>query len=169
MAKYFSLLTLSATFLMTGSPFISAQDSAVSKAWLVKEPEEHYYLVKKNPAVITCQAMNATEIFFSCVGTKIPPTSVEAEDVSEIYPGLVQAKIEVTRADVQNYEGDEPFWCTCSAVSDDDQEIVTSRKGYVSVAFLKSKFTPQPATVTVSVKETVEIPCGAPEGHPKPH
>lgn len=101
---------------------------------MVKEPEENYYILKKSSAVIVCQAKNAAEITFSCKGTQIPPSSVETKDVSDIDVELIQAEIEVTRADLQNSGDESPFWCECSAVDVDGQVVATSRKGFVSVA-----------------------------------
>ncbi|BFZ04959.1 hypothetical protein BsWGS_07997 [Bradybaena similaris] len=168
MAKYFSLLpVLLGIFILPGSPLVSSRDIPPSQILLVKEPEDHYYLVKKTPAIIKCQASNAAEIIYTCNGIQIPATSVEQEDVSDIDPRLSQAKIEVTRADVQNYEGGGTFWCMCGAV--DAAGIVTaySRRAHVTIAFLK-KFTASPASITATVNENVQVPCGAPEGHPKP-
>uniref|UniRef100_A0A0B7BK10 Uncharacterized protein n=1 Tax=Arion vulgaris TaxID=1028688 RepID=A0A0B7BK10_9EUPU len=49
------------TFLMVSSPLTSARDIAPREISLVKEPEENYYIVKKLPVVIVCQAQNAAD------------------------------------------------------------------------------------------------------------
>ncbi|BFZ15720.1 hypothetical protein BsWGS_18759 [Bradybaena similaris] len=156
------------TFLIASSLLTSARDIPPRDISLVREPDENYYLVKKSPAVIICQAKNAAEIVFSCMGTQIPPTSVEVKDVSDIDPELTQAEIEVTQADLQNLQGQSPFWCECSAVDVDGQVAVTSRRATVSVAYLKNKFASQPKSSTVTVGDEVQFDCGAPEGLPKP-
>uniref|UniRef100_A0A0B7BH26 Ig-like domain-containing protein n=1 Tax=Arion vulgaris TaxID=1028688 RepID=A0A0B7BH26_9EUPU len=108
------------------------------------------------------------QIVFSCMGTQIPPTSVEVKDVTHIDPDLMEAEIEITRADLQNYESHGTFWCECSAVDIDGQLAVTSRKGFVSNSQLKTKFGVEPTSTTALEGDDVEFACEAPEGQPKP-
>uniref|UniRef100_A0A0B6ZQM5 Ig-like domain-containing protein n=1 Tax=Arion vulgaris TaxID=1028688 RepID=A0A0B6ZQM5_9EUPU len=169
MTGYLSLVFfVIATFLMVSNAVTPYRQFPVGEVLLVKEPDDKYYLAKKTSVVIICQAKNAAEIVYVCTGTQIPETSVEIQDVSNIDPSLIQAKIDVTRADVQNYEGDGPFWCTCSAVDSRGQVKVTSRKGYVYVAYLNSKFATHPASTRATIGENVEFMCQAPEGDPIP-
>ncbi|CAG5120351.1 unnamed protein product, partial [Candidula unifasciata] len=169
MAKHFSprpvfLITfLIASFLLT-----SARDIHPREISLVREPDENYYILKKSTAVIVCQAKNAADIVFNCSGTQIPPTSVEVKDVSDIDPELIQAEIEVTRADLQNHEGQSPFWCECSALDIGGQVAVTSRRARISIAHLKNKFEVQPKSAVTTVGDEVIFECEAPEGQPKP-
>ncbi|XP_005105845.2 hemicentin-1 [Aplysia californica] len=165
MAPYFSFISfLLVTFLMA-----QARELPLGEISLEQEPEQSYYIVKKRPAVIVCKARNAVDITFTCAGTQIPPTSVEMEDMSDVDPEVIQAKIEVTRADVQNYDDSQgAFWCECSALDIDGQPAVTSRRSFITVAHLKHRFSSHPQSRQASEGENVEFICGAPVGDPKP-
>ena len=106
----------------------------------VKEPEDHYYVLKNKPSVLECIAQGAVQISFKCAGSWIK----EHHHTNNLFIDPITQKetlhtsIYVTREEVDDYYGSDGYWCECFA-SDLKAEtpganIVKSRRGIVELA-----------------------------------
>lgn len=95
-----------------------------------------YYVVKKQPANVTCEAYGATRITFTCAGSEIPASSQRTYETYDESRGdtLVRSSIQVTRSDLANQKEGEDFWCECTAMADDIGVSVTSRRAVISLS-----------------------------------
>ncbi|KAK0049632.1 hemicentin-2-like isoform X1, partial [Biomphalaria pfeifferi] len=167
--KYSVLFLLLLAFLLTCSPFTSANTLQDSEITFVQEPDANYNLAKDSVTIV-CKARNANDITFTCAGTQIPPSSVEFE-TSQDERDIFEAKLKIEKSDVINFhkqKPNEPYWCQCKALDESGQIKAESRKGEITVNYLNSKFEIQPASAVVLEGDTAEIQCGAPSGYPKP-
>lgn len=113
----------------------TSQGQLPQQVQLVTEPDAMYYVIKKQPANVTCEAYGATRIVFTCAGSEIPASSQRTYETYDEARGdtLVRSTIQVTRSDLVNQK-EEDFWCECSAVADDTGVSVKSRRAIISLS-----------------------------------
>ncbi|XP_025086134.1 hemicentin-2-like isoform X1 [Pomacea canaliculata] len=148
--------------------FLIVWTAAAQQIEWVQEPDTTYYIVKRQPANITCEAYGASKITFTCVGSQIPPVSQKTyESFDEARQQTrVRSSIQVTRSDIANQE--DSFWCECNAWVDDRSILSTSRRGTVAVAYLKKDFVKEPVNQIAKLGEMVVFSCIPPDGQPFP-
>ncbi len=107
----------------------------------LQEPEETYYIIKGKPVTVTCQAMTAVSIHFKCVGQWVRPSQyVKANKVDEATgEQYLQTSLEVSKDEVEEYFGEEDYWCECYAWNNGpgantEPQTTKSRRGTVQVA-----------------------------------
>ncbi|XP_076458521.1 netrin receptor UNC5C-like [Babylonia areolata] len=141
--------------------------------WL-QQPEDNYYLVKNKPAIITCRATPAIQITFKCAGEMVPPKQTTSLELIDQVSGrkTLQSSVQVTRDEVEDYYGDDGYWCQCFAWNNvqgaTNPQRVGSAKAHIQVAYLRKRFQRTPMSVRVGAHTTVELQCLPPEGKPLP-
>ncbi|PVD38800.1 hypothetical protein C0Q70_01423 [Pomacea canaliculata] len=82
-----------------------------------QQPEANYYVVRTKPAVITCRATPAIQITFTCAGSQVPVKQYTNLELMDPVTGrkTLQSSIEVTRDEVEDYYGEDGYWCECFA------------------------------------------------------
>ncbi|CAL1547976.1 unnamed protein product, partial [Lymnaea stagnalis] len=164
----YTTFVFSVTFLALNNQ-ASARDLPQGEITFVQEPDESYVIAKKLPAEITCKARNAADIIFRCAGTQIPPSSIEVPETDLDAPEETQATIRVTWADVENFvKTGQLFQCECTALDVDGQEVITSRRATVSLAYISNKFESHPENVAAVEGDMAELVCVPPIGEPTP-
>lgn len=113
----------------------------VQQPVFVTEPDEHYYIIKGKAIVITCKAINALQLTFTCGGHVVRPRHQVNEEVEE--PGeeeglpwtrSLQSSISIEKEDVEQHEGVDGYTCQCHAWSSVPDKSAVSRSGLVQVA-----------------------------------
>ncbi|KAH9494395.1 Netrin receptor unc5c [Bulinus truncatus] len=138
------------------------------------QPEPNYYVVKNQPATITCRATPAIQITFKCVGHQIPTKNqVNKEKVDpRTRRKTLESSIEVTREERDEYYGTDGYWCECMAWNNvqgsDQPQSIKSSRGVVETAFLRKRFERTPNSKRVEEGSSVELSCLPPEGKPLP-
>ncbi|KAH9494396.1 Netrin receptor unc5b [Bulinus truncatus] len=138
------------------------------------QPEPNYYVVKNQPATITCRATPAIQITFKCVGHQIPTKNqVNKEKVDpRTRRKTLESSIEVTREERDEYYGTDGYWCECTAWNNvqgsDQPQSIKSSRGVVETAFLRKRFERTPNSKRVEEGSSVELSCLPPEGKPLP-
>ncbi|KAL8577214.1 hypothetical protein ACOMHN_041269 [Nucella lapillus] len=81
------------------------------------QPDPNYYVVRNKPVQITCRATPAIQITFKCTGSLVPIKLQENVELIDPVTGrkTLQSSITVTREDVDDYYGEDGFWCECLA------------------------------------------------------
>ncbi|XP_076447398.1 netrin receptor UNC5C-like isoform X3 [Babylonia areolata] len=138
------------------------------------QPEANYYVVRNKPVEITCRATPAIQITFKCAGSQIPLKLQDNMELIDPVTGrkTLQSSITVTREDVDDYYGDDGYWCECYAwntvqVSSNPQHVKSTR-AQIEAAYLKRRFQRIPMSTRVAVQSIVELQCLPPEGKPLP-
>ncbi|XP_041365498.1 hemicentin-2-like isoform X2 [Gigantopelta aegis] len=168
------LFTLALTFLTTCT---QGQVTSHDGLPVIKtHPHENYYIVKRKPVTVTCEAYDAMQITFHCSGQDIEAAKQENFQTFDPESGRILAKssIRVTQDDVRRHRGKE-YWCECyawAAGGDDSSHSgdrrSQSRRGVISVSYIKRKFIEQPGSQTTEVGSKVLMKCSPPEAHPTP-
>ncbi|XP_076459267.1 netrin receptor UNC5C-like isoform X2 [Babylonia areolata] len=141
--------------------------------WL-QQPEDNYYVLRNKPAIITCRATPAIQITFSCAGTTVPPKQTTSLELIDQVSGrkTLQSSVQVTRDEVEDYYGDDGYWCQCFAWNNvqgaTNPQRVGSAKAHIQVAYLKKRFQRIPMSSRVAAQATVTLQCLPPEGKPLP-
>lgn len=106
------------------------------------EPEVDYYVLKNRPATVTCKAVQAVQVSFYCVGRWVQSkhhVNIEQQD-PVTGERSIQTSIDVSQADVQDYDGREGYWCQCHAwnsppsADQNGPKLTKSRKATIHVA-----------------------------------
>ncbi|XP_067654889.1 hemicentin-1-like isoform X2 [Haliotis asinina] len=160
------LLSTLCTFLMS----CVGQDTSMALPEFVTHPQEYSYIVKHKPVTLTCEAYDATEITFNCLGMKVDTERTKTYENFEPDSGriLVKASFDVTQDDVR---GLEDYWCECQAWNDlieAAEQFTVSRRGFVMTPYLGKYFEEEPQSQSVEEESSVELTCVAPEGLPEP-
>jgi hypothetical protein len=109
----------------------------------LQEPEDSYYVVKNKPVTVICKAAPAIQINFKCASLWLRPEHVVTIEHVDPQTNLkyLQASVDVTRPDVEQYFGPEGYWCECTAWNNalgenntPEPVPVKSRRGYIHVA-----------------------------------
>lgn len=109
----------------------------------LEEPTDTY-VIKNKPATISCRAAHALEVYFKCNGERQKTSSGEPHPHQEFVDpqtGVrnVEAAINITRDDVEEYFGKDKFKCECVAWSSRGQ--IRSQPAVVDVACELSFYT----------------------------
>ncbi|XP_046555689.1 roundabout homolog 1-like [Haliotis rubra] len=163
------LLSTLCTFLMS----CVGQDTSMALPEFVTHPQEYSYIVKHKPVTLTCEAYDAMEITFNCLGMKMDTERTKTYESFEPESGriLVKATFDVTQNDVR---GLEDYWCECQAWNglveggEAADQFTLSRRGFVMTPYLGKYFGEEPQSQSVEEDSSVELICVAPEGHPEP-
>ncbi|XP_076074921.1 netrin receptor UNC5C-like isoform X1 [Mytilus galloprovincialis] len=137
----------------------------------IKEPKDHYYIVKNLPIIIECRAINVVRIGYRCAGQwqLHERKRIEVDQKSGVK--VVISTLEVTRDEVKEYYGGD-FWCECHGYSTpkmlQEEGAIVSSRGTVEVAYLRKKFEREPISVAAELGETAVLQCLPPEGKPLP-
>ncbi|KAL8580949.1 hypothetical protein ACOMHN_017516 [Nucella lapillus] len=141
--------------------------------WL-QQPEANYYVLRNQPALITCRATPAIQITFTCAGSLVPQKQQTSLELIDKVSGrkTLQSSISVTRDEVQDYYGDDGYWCQCFAWNTvqgaPDPQHVSSTKAHIQLAYLKKRFQGIPMSTRAPAQSTVTLQCLPPEGKPLP-
>ncbi|XP_046752701.1 netrin receptor UNC5C-like isoform X1 [Diprion similis] len=124
------------------------------------------YVVKGKPATLRCQAANALQVYFRCNGVRIDGFQHQGFVDPHTGTRIVEAELNVTRNQVEEYFGKEKFKCECVAWSGPGE--IKSQSATVDVAYLKKQFESPPYSVSVEVGHGTELRCIPPSGVPYP-
>ncbi|XP_068082848.1 netrin receptor UNC5C isoform X3 [Anabrus simplex] len=149
------------------------QQAEIPLPVFLEEPVDSY-VVKNKPATLTCRAAHALQVFFRCNGARRPHASAGGgspsmqQDFVDPQTGVrnVEASINITRNDVEEYFGKDKFKCDCIAWSSRGQ--IRSQPATVDVAYLKKQFDSPPYAQQVELERQAEIRCHPPPGVPPP-
>nr|KAG5709520.1 hypothetical protein BaRGS_023202 [Batillaria attramentaria] len=139
-----------------------------------QQPEPNYYVVRNKPVIITCRATPAIQITFKCAGSQVPVKHQTNLELIDPVTGrkTLQSSIEVTREEVDDYYGEDGYWCECYAWNtvqgSSNPQHVKSTRAQIEVAHLKRRFQRIPMSTRVPVEATAELQCLPPEGRPLP-
>lgn len=120
--------------------FINGNSNAFDKPFFTQEPEDYYYIVKKNkPITVTCEAVRADEILIKCSDvyvTDITRTEVHVDRLTKVK--TITASVDVTKDDLEEYFGSDTYWCECDAIANvhgsKSQLKTVSKRGLVQAA-----------------------------------
>ncbi|XP_070183045.1 netrin receptor UNC5C-like isoform X2 [Littorina saxatilis] len=138
------------------------------------EPEHNYYVVRTKPVIITCRATPAIQITFKCAGSLVPIKQQTNLELIDPVTGrkTLQSSIEVTRDEVEDYYGEDGYWCECYAWNtvqgSSNPQHVKSTRAQIEAAYLRRRFNRTPMSTRVAVEKTAELQCLPPEGKPLP-
>lgn len=96
-------------------------------------------MVKGKPVTITCRASFAVQIFLQCAGQWVEParhTNTQIPDPNSQTHQL-QTSVEILKEEVEEYFGDDGYWCECHAINSQtgsQPKTAKSRKGQILVA-----------------------------------
>lgn len=132
----------------------------------LEEPTDTY-VIKNKPATLTCRAAHALQLYFRCNGGRVEggPPHLEFVD-PQTGVRNVEASVNITRDDVEEYFGKDKFKCECIAWSSRGQ--IRSQPAVVDVAYLKKQFDSPPYSQNVEMDRQVQIRCHPPPGVPPP-
>ncbi|XP_073992816.1 unc-5 isoform X3 [Rhodnius prolixus] len=132
----------------------------------LEEPTDTY-IIKNKPATLQCRAEHALQVFFKCNGG---PTHEKAWHQEFVDPQTgvrnIEAAVNITRDDVEEYFGKDKFKCECIAWSSRGQ--IKSQPATLEVAYLKKQFESPPYSQGVEVDHQAEMRCHPPVGVPPP-
>ncbi|XP_024083850.1 netrin receptor unc-5-like [Cimex lectularius] len=101
-------------------PSSEAHDSSQSVPLPVflEEPTD-MYIIKNKPATLQCRAAHALQIFFKCNGGKLHTNPTHMLDFVDPQTGVrnLEAAINITRDNVEEYFAKDKFKCECIAWS----------------------------------------------------
>ncbi|KAL8594837.1 hypothetical protein ACOMHN_016078 [Nucella lapillus] len=164
--------TFLATTLLLLTPLAQAQRSGPT---FVSQPDAEYYINKRIPVDITCEALGATAISFTCIDSVVPAESQRTLESYDEASGktLVKSTIQVTRVDVYNYQRSQGgagavYWCYCVAEDIVSRQTERSSRAIVRLAFMRKRFEEEPASLTAKLGSRAVFRCVAPEGQPTP-
>ncbi|XP_076450567.1 uncharacterized protein LOC143286732 isoform X2 [Babylonia areolata] len=135
-------------------------------------PDQMVYILRNQPAVLRCGAMQVTDLRFYCNGDRV--LAQEDDDMLSVdpTPGLtfLEKSIEVRRSDLENFAGPGPYTCQCRAFfeTDDGTEDYLSTDTVLKHAYLKGRFEENPESQTAEEGSRVELVCRPPMGDPEP-
>ncbi|XP_014284948.1 netrin receptor UNC5B isoform X2 [Halyomorpha halys] len=132
----------------------------------LEEPTDTY-IIKNKPATLQCRASHALQVYFKCNGGRVSENSVQQEFVDP-QTGVrnVEASVNITRDDVEEYFGKDKFKCECIAWS--SRGNIRSQPAVLDVAYLKKQFESPPYSQSVEVDHQAELRCHPPAGVPPP-
>ncbi|KDR22415.1 Netrin receptor UNC5C, partial [Zootermopsis nevadensis] len=138
----------------------------------LEEPTDSY-VIKNKPASLQCRAAHALQVYFRCNGARkqhssLANSSPMQQDFVDPQTGVrnVEASINITRNEVEEYFGKDKFKCECIAWSSRGQ--IRSQPAAVDVAYLKKQFDSPPYSQTVELDRQTEMRCHPPPGVPPP-
>ena len=107
----------------------------------VIEPDEHYYIIKNKPITVTCKALYAVQVTFSCAGQWIRAKhqiNTEIVDPQSQVRSL-QSSINIDKEEVETYEGQDGYGCECHAFNSPPDlgqppKTAVSRRGLIQVS-----------------------------------
>ncbi|XP_064636504.1 netrin receptor UNC5C-like isoform X2 [Lineus longissimus] len=143
----------------------------------VQEPEDSYYIVKNKPVTVICKAAPAIQINFKCASQWMRPEHVVTMEVVDPQTNMkyLQASVDISRPDVEEYFGLEGYWCECTAWNNalgenntPEPTSVKSGRGYIHVAYLRKRFNREPISTGVEIEQQVQLQCLPPDGQPVP-
>ncbi|CAH1390836.1 unnamed protein product [Nezara viridula] len=99
----------------------------------LEEPTDTY-IIKNKPATLQCRASHALQVYFKCNGGRVSENSVQQEFVDP-QTGVrnVEASVNITRDDVEEYFGKDKFKCECIAWS--SRGNIRSQPAVLDVAY----------------------------------
>ncbi|XP_069705153.1 netrin receptor UNC5C-like isoform X2 [Periplaneta americana] len=158
------------------SPTSSSSDGDVHQSVplpvFLEEPTDSY-VIKGKPATLQCRAAHALQVYFRCNGArKQHPSSANSppmqQDFVDPQTGVrnVEASINITRNEVEEYFGKDKFKCECIAWSSRGQ--IRSQPAAIDVAYLKKQFDSPPYSQNVELDTQAEMRCHPPPGVPPP-
>lgn len=135
---------------------------------IVEHPKDAY-IVKNNPASLTCTAKNAGELRFKCNDNWFDASArVKENKWMEDGVQMISGSLDIRKNTVESYLGPD-YFCNCVAWARDDAAPVSSSNAKVRIAYLKNEFLVPPyVDGRHLVGQNVEINCVPPEGQPKP-
>uniref|UniRef100_A0A1B6BY64 Netrin receptor UNC5 n=1 Tax=Clastoptera arizonana TaxID=38151 RepID=A0A1B6BY64_9HEMI len=147
----------------------SSDHHAVPLPVFLEEPTDTY-VIKNKAATLTCRAAHALELFFRCNGGRkeAPAGQPPHQEFVDPQTGVrnVEASINITRDDVEEYFGKLKFQCECVAWSSRGQ--IKSQAAIIDVAYLKKQFEEPPYPTSIEMDREVEMRCHPPAGVPTP-
>lgn len=92
------------------------------------------FVIKNKPATLQCKAMHALQINFKCNGLKNSTSNVQSEVFVDPQTGIrnIEASINITRDNVEEYFGKDKFKCECIAMS--SRGLIKSNPATIEVA-----------------------------------
>ncbi|XP_074648340.1 netrin receptor UNC5C-like isoform X2 [Tubulanus polymorphus] len=140
----------------------------------VQDLEDSYYIVKNKPVTLTCKAAPSIQVNFRCadrwMGSNRVTTSKRVDPIAKTK--YLQASVEITRQDVELYDGSEGYICECLAwnimAEGEPARHVNGRKGYIRIAYLRKRFGREPISSAVAIQSQVQLLCLPPDGQPIP-
>jgi leucine-rich repeat transmembrane protein FLRT len=127
------------------SPTIPSSEShdgsqSVPLPVFLEEPTDTY-IIKNKPATLQCRAAHALQVYFRCNGASTDGQGIQLEFVDP-QTGVrnVEAAINITRDNVEEYFGKDKFKCECVAWTSRGQ--IKSQPATLDVAckYLENKF-----------------------------
>ncbi|XP_065201785.1 netrin receptor UNC5C isoform X2 [Planococcus citri] len=150
------------------SSSIDGMNHAVPLPIFQLEPLDKF-VIKNKPATLQCKATHALQINFKCNGLKNSSSNgMQSEVFVDPQTGIrnIEASINITRDNVEEYFGKDKFKCECIAMS--SRGLIKSNPATVEVASLKKQFETPPYPTRVEVDKQVEMRCIPPTGIPPP-
>ena len=135
---------------------------------IVEHPKDAY-IVKNNPASLTCTAKNAGELRFKCNDNWFDASArVKENKWMEDGVQMISGSLDIRKNTVEQYLGPD-YFCNCVAWARDDGAPVSSSNAKVRIAYLKNEFLVSPYVDGGHlVGQNVKINCVPPDGQPKP-
>lgn len=120
----------------------SSDHHSVPLPVFLEEPTDTY-VIKNKAATLTCRAAHALELFFRCNGGRMEAANgghFPHQEFVDPQTGVrnVEAAINITRDDVEEYFGKDKFKCECVAWSSRGQ--IRSQPAVVDVACKLTSF-----------------------------
>ncbi|XP_067139903.1 netrin receptor UNC5C-like isoform X2 [Centruroides vittatus] len=133
----------------------------------IEEPQDAY-VVRNKPATLSCKARHALQVYFECNGQLVDNRQHSQQDFVNPMTGVrhVEVSVDITRSDVEKYDGTDNYNCICYAWSSTGR--IKSRRAIINVAYLKKHFLNQPLSVNIQLERQVSLQCLPPEGLPTP-
>ncbi|XP_049839247.1 netrin receptor UNC5C [Schistocerca gregaria] len=125
------------------------------------------FVVKQRAATLSCKAANALTLHFRCTdGARRNPTRQSEHVDPQSGVRVVEASLDVSREDVEEFFGRDKLKCECVAWSSRGQ--AKSQPAAVDVAYLRKQFETSPYGRAVRLGAGAELRCLPPAGVPPP-
>nr|BAN15045.1 netrin receptor Unc-5v1 [Hemicentrotus pulcherrimus] len=128
-------------------------------------PQDSY--ITKRSVDLECKAGPSPNVYFICNDEKIADARTHSRGTfDEYYENIRHIALTITKDEVQEYFGDEDFWCVCEAAA--DPQPIRTEKAYIREAYLRKQFLQMPLDHSVPLHDKFHLLCRAPEGVPEP-
>ncbi|XP_030835165.1 netrin receptor UNC5C isoform X1 [Strongylocentrotus purpuratus] len=128
-------------------------------------PQDSY--ITKRSVDLECKAGPSPNVYFICNDEKIADGRTHSIGTfDEYYEDIRHIALSITKDEVQEYFGDEDFWCVCEAAA--EPQPIRTEKAYIREAYLRKQFLQMPLDHSVPLHDKFHLLCRAPEGVPEP-